>query len=984
MRKILIICCILSTLVQLHGQNVFNDNFEQGLKYWRVKSADAGSVTIEKSEDGRSLLVLAPKDTGIELNSRTLKIGAEIDPAASYRLNYEMNVVAVNSGSLTATLIFNDAKDKVLKQYSISAFTAGQKTDGWEKSTFRFGANSNCPFPDNAASMTINISFNDKSGKSSGKVIVDSISISSVKPEVSALPPEIKSTNAGFIAPRFEDSDDRHFYWFEAESFALEDAIYGSLKYRNAWTKKKVGIPNESAMHSLVRPLAGNQAEATAAIRISRSAYFNLWVRLGSFAPWGQQSISVEINGQKFTAAPQPDSQSLNNAFTWVKLNPQPLKIRRTRPVILKIRNDIIPQNPAFVDCFLLSDDLNYSPPASIPRWRYYTVNNYSGPLVEADIWNSARLGTPVYICKNSAQQFLMQIRNLADKPQKDVCITVTLPSGITLDNPNPPQDGKPFNRHPLVIPLPAKFEHKVITDNSVSMNQYKMTYDKELAPFDLSNKTASLAFIVLNADNKIAPGCYKIAISCSMPGWNQQAAGIVQQLEVLPELSSVSSKDYEWGVDTIYSSLLNPEEQKKILDTFEKAGMTIWASRPGEAVPDLAARNREHWKLLSDRKNLRLVGWGEWWWPGNPYTDESREYLKVHPDAAGKWRSDPLGLSLSGKLICPEYLIRGQDETYIRTHIEKLIPLLRNHGIKEYLEDAEYSSPLSFCFCERCKQAFAKHSGIPYATVKDMDSDKIVATYKNRWVDFRCVQNTELLDRITTMANQIFPEINFKISSGYSTAGNIKQSSGIDWEQLVKLKNLDGVYVADELSGAAEKIVQMAQWTKSNQKTFSTMNKGTLSLPDNPEEIFPRNQAALEARIVHDIMCGAGGILVWWWGTFDGRCMKAFETGTRLGANYGDIMRQGTLGLKKVGISDEFYLLTAENSRGKLVCLVNTSFVCEDIVTSAAAVLKELPEKTIILNVLSGKTETLEDIKKRLESTYKSGNISLWFFAKK
>ena len=161
-------------------------------------------------------------------------------------------------------------------------------------------------------------------------------------------------------------------------------------------------------------------------------------------------------------------------------------------------------------------------------------------------------------------------------------------------------------------------------------------------------------------------------------------------------------------------------------------------------------------------------------------------------------------------------------------------------------------------------------------------------------------------------------------------------------------------------------------------------MNKGTLSLPDNPEEIFPRNQAALEARIVHDIMCGAGGILVWWWGTFDGRCMKAFETGTRLGANYGDIMRQGTLGLKKVGISDEFYLLTAENNRGKLVCLVNTSFVCEDIVTSAAAVLKELPEKTIILNVLSGKTETLEDIKKRLESTYKSGNVSLWFFAKK
>lgn len=984
MRNVLIICCLLATFVQLHGQSVFNDNFEQGLKYWRIKSADTGSARIEKSEDGRALMLLAPKDSAVDLNSRALKIGGDLNPAASYWLNYEMNVAAINTGSLSVSLIFNDAKDKLLKQYSVSAFAAGQKTDGWEKSTFRFGANSNYPFPENVASMTINIALSDKSGKSSGKVLIDNISISQAKTAGSALPAEIKSTNAGFIPTRFEDSDDRHFYWFEAEGFALEDAAYGSLKYRNAWTKVKVGIPNESAMHSLVRPLAGNEAEASASFRISRSAYFNVWVRVGSFAPWGRQSVSVEINGQKFTAAPSPDSQSLNNAFTWVKLNSQPLKIRRIRPVMLTIKNDITPRNPAFVDCFLLTDDLNYSPPESIPRSRYYSIHSYSGTPVEADIWNAARLETPVYICKNSAQQFLMQIRNLTDKPQKNVCITVTLPLGITLDNPNPQQDGKPFNRHPLVVPLPAKFEHKVVPGDTMPMNQYKMTYDKELAPFDLNNKTASLAFIVLNADGKINPGNYKINISCSVPGGKQQTAGISQQIEVLPELNSAYSKDYEWGVDTIYSSLLNPDEQKKVLDTFEKAGMTIWASRPGEAVPDLAARNREHWKLLSDRKNLRLVGWGEWWWPGNPYTEESREYLKIHPDAVGIWRSDPLGLSLSGKLICPEYLIRGQDETYIRTHIEKLIPLLRNHNIKEYLEDAEYSSPLSFCFCDRCKQAFSRHSGIPYATIKDMSSDKIVAAYKTRWVDFRCAQNTELLDRITTMARQIFPEMIFKLSSGYSSPGSIKQSSGIDWEQLVKLKNLDGVYVADDLSGAAEKVVQMAQWTKSNQKTFSTMNKGTLSLPDNPEEIIPRNQAALEARIVHDIMCGAGGVLVWWWGTFDGRCMKAFETGTRIGANYGDIMRQGALTRKKAGLSDEFYLLTAENSRGKLVCLVNTSFISEDIVTAHEAVLKELPEKTILLNVLSGKTETLEDIRKRLESSYKKGNVSLWFFAKK
>ncbi len=983
MRKFYIIYCFLSILSQLHGQNVFNDNFEQGLKYWRSVPADATSVKIEKMDDGRRLLVISPKDVNLELNSCALKIDKDFNTAESYNITYEINVTAINTGTFNISLVFNDVKDKPLKQYSFSTLATGQKTDGWEKFTSKFGKNSEYPFPDGTASVMINLAFCDASGKSSGKIMIDNIGISRVMPLTPVLP-EIKTTDAGQIPARFEDPADKDYYWLEAESFAPDDAIYGSLKYRNAWTKVKVGIPNESNMHSLVRPQAGNEAEAAAFIRISRSGYYNLWVRTGSLSQWGRQRITVEVNGHKFKAEPSPGDQLLNDAFTWVKLNPEPLKLRRTRPVVLKIKNDLEPQNPAFVDCFLLTEDLKYVPAKQIPCQRYYTVLPYTGPLVEADIWSAARLETPVYICRDSAQQFLMQIRNLSGKPQKNICITITMPEGVTLDSPVPRQDSKPLKNSPFEIPLPSNFEHKVITEYGKTLNQYSLTYTKEIAPFDLNHKTASLTFLVLNADNKITPGIYDIRIRCTTPDGHQQIVGIVQRLEVLTELKSAYSRDYDWGVDTIYSSLLNPEQQKKILDTFEKAGMTIWAARPGEAVPDLAARNREHWKLLSDRKHLRLVGWGEWWWPGNPYTDESREYLLNHPDAAGIWRTDPLGKSLENKLICPDYLIRGQSETYIRSHIEKLIPLLRDHGIKEYLEDAEYSSPLSFCFCNRCKQAFANHSGIPYSTIKDMDGDKLVSTYKNRWVDFRCVQNTELLDRITTMARQIYPEINFNLSSGYPSASSSKQRSGIDWEQLVKLKNLNGVYVADELSGSAAKIVQMAEWTKNNQKTFSTMAKGTLSLPDNPEEIDARNQAGLEARIIHDTMCGAGGILVWWWGTFDGRCMKAFETGTRLGAEYGDILRHGTLARKKVGISDDFYLLTAENSLGKLVCLVNTSFICEDIVLSSETVMKEIPEKTIILNVLSGKSETREDIRKRLESSYKKGNVSVWFFAKK
>ena len=336
MRKFYIIYCFLSILSQLHGQNVFNDNFEQGLKYWRSVPADATSVKIEKMDDGRRLLVISPKDVNLELNSCALKIDKDFNTAESYNITYEINVTAINTGTFNISLVFNDVKDKPLKQYSFSTLATGQKTDGWEKFTSKFGKNSEYPFPDGTASVMINLAFCDASGKSSGKIMIDNIGISRVMPLTPVLP-EIKTTDAGQIPARFEDPADKDYYWLEAESFAPDDAIYGSLKYRNAWTKVKVGIPNESNMHSLVRPQAGNEAEAAAFIRISRSGYYNLWVRTGSLSQWGRQRITVEVNGQKFKAEPSPGDQLLNDAFTWVKLNPEPLKLRRTRPVVLKI-----------------------------------------------------------------------------------------------------------------------------------------------------------------------------------------------------------------------------------------------------------------------------------------------------------------------------------------------------------------------------------------------------------------------------------------------------------------------------------------------------------------------------------------------------------------------------------------------------------------------------------------------------------------------
>ena len=128
MRKIIIICGILSMLPQLHGQNLFSDNFEQGLKNWRINPADTASVKIEKSEDGRSMLAIVPKNASLELNSCALKTDRDLNAAGTYKITYEMNVAAVSTGCFNLSLVFNGAKDKPLKQYPVSAFTTGQKT----------------------------------------------------------------------------------------------------------------------------------------------------------------------------------------------------------------------------------------------------------------------------------------------------------------------------------------------------------------------------------------------------------------------------------------------------------------------------------------------------------------------------------------------------------------------------------------------------------------------------------------------------------------------------------------------------------------------------------------------------------------------------------------------------------------------------------------------------------------------------------------
>ncbi len=947
-----------------------NGDFKAGIAGWWSTPAKSKMVKAAKGE-----LEIAPDNINLGVNSRRLQIGSDLKKDGTYKVSFRIKPVSIDAGDFVPSLTFYGVNGKYVKQVYFSRFKAGYAKSEWHYMKKAFGRGTAVEIPANAASMVVRFSFWDKSGKCRGKVLVDDVSLMPVQPGRQLEQPSV--TSAGVIPARAEQLNGYEYYWIEAEDMVPEDADHGVYKYQRAWTHRHSGLPNDSMLKSLVRPIEKNIATANASVKIKPGKY-NLFLRIGTFRPWKDEAVTVTVNRQKFVVAPKAVDPILNNAWSWVKVNSEPLLLEKAR-LDLTVSNDIVPQNQTALDCFLLTSDLKYVPAKKFPRCQYYSVLPYKGPAVEADIWHPRQLDIPVYICQGSSQQFLMRLRNYTDRDQQDFSVVITVPKGISLANPVRSRswrgDNDKWKKPHFIHGLPDRF----IAEKGKEYNRFELIYDSPVKPYDVYEKISPLNFIVLKAADSIKPGKYQVKLQVVDKTKKWHGADVTQELVVLPRLQGRYSKRYDWGIDAIYASFLNPVDQENILKSFEDAGITVWASRVRERNRSLAARNKEYWQVVRKHKRLKLANWGEWWWPGTPYNDNSLNYVKKHPEALGVWRMDDRGRTLVNKLICPEYLIQNKQSTYLREHLTGLCKLLKDNDITEFIEDVEYSSPLSYCFCPRCKAAFKKFSGID---VGSLDGDRIIKKYKNQWIAFRCRQNTQLVDKITRIAHELYPEIKFKLFCGYQSYHN-RQRYGVDWEQLLRLPKVDGVYVGGGGAGTADQIAEMQEWAHTDGKEFISMANATLSFPHGYDEMSLRDPAYLEARIIHDIMCGSGGIFIWWWGTLDGRCLKAFETGSRIAVEYGDILLDGKHSRLKVGKTRDFYLLTAENRRGKLISLSNPSRFTSDLVLEPDAVIRQFPADAKIIDLLKGRETNMQTIAKRLARPYKKGDVSLWYIKK-
>ena len=801
-------------------------------------------------------------------------------------------------------------------------------------------------------------------------------------PEKASRHPLIDRVDGGVIPARHEALNGQNYFWIEAEDFVPAEARQGSWKYRRSWTWSPKALPNASMGRSLASPIEKNEATASASISGLRPGRYHLFVRMGAFKPWGAQQVVLTVNGHTFQVAPPAVATHLDRAFVWTRVTSDaPIEVGDSLRLVIAKGGRANSQT--IVDGFLLTDDPVFVPPQEFPRRGFFSVLPDEGPGVTAEFWHPAVLGTPIYVCADSSQQFLLNVRNMLPVPQNNFDVILTLPQGVMLEDPSRSRrwvgnSGK-WSEPNFIHAAPSTVRFESIESDGKKQNRYTLEYRAPLSPYNPYAKVASLLFVVLTTNSSIEPGKYPITLETRAVAGTWKGDRQHQTLEILPKLDGQQVPGFSWGVDAIYASFLHPDEQTALLKTFASAGVNLWASRTRSTDPDLSARNQEHWKRVRAIPHMRLANWGEFWWPGTPYSDVSRDYLAKHPKAAGIGLSDDRGQSLQGKLICPEYLLRGDDESYIREHAEKTTATMRQNGITEIMEDAEYSSPLSYCFDERCKKRFSEISGIPWVEIKDLSGNEILAKHRDAWVAFRCQQNADVVSKIARAFRAAYPEVRFNVFCGYQS-WNVRQRYGIDWPMLLSISDVDGAYVGGGLPGTAEKIEQMRRWVARQGKKFISMANATLSFPKGFDELGYRSQAYLEVRIIHDLLCGSKGIFIWWWGTLDGRCLKAFETGTRLAERFGHLIANGELTHAKAGLTDDFQLLTVRGTEGVLVSLVNPSKSTEDRVLDPESVLQKIPADTPVTDALTGRLASRDAIRERLERVFAEGDVELWF----
>lgn len=207
-------------------------------------------------------------------------------------------------------------------------------------------------------------------------------------------------------------------------------------------------------------------------------------------------------------------------------------------------------------------------------------------------------------------------------------------------------------------------------------------------------------------------------------------------------------------------SPVVNEANAEMVLD----AGVNwLWGSNEGE----LAELVKPH--------GMKFV----WHIPRNGY-DQSpvdREYLTRHPEHKAVKKSG----ALDEAQICPTILL-DTDNEFIPAMQKWFADRIRENPYD--MIDWDHEFPVTYdgsiCLCDRCRKAFAEWAGLDAVP----SAEAVFEHHKDRWVDFRCLQNARMAGAIRDACKAANPDIPFSVYSGFAT-DRTKWLYGVDWARM-------------------------------------------------------------------------------------------------------------------------------------------------------------------------------------------------------
>lgn len=148
---------------------------------------------------------------------------------------------------------------------------------------------------------------------------------------------------------------------------------------------------------------------------------------------------------------------------------------------------------------------------------------------------------------------------------------------------------------------------------------------------------------------------------------------------------------------------------------------------------------------------------------PGHQ-SDHLLRWVEATPEARAKFFDGRPWSAEKDNMFCPSYMLgtgaEGYRDRITRTYAEILArtpeadTLFVDYETHAWLPEGEGGKAASFCFCDRCKEAFRKQLGLP--AIANQSNEHIDAELHGEWANFHTAQAAELQALVAESAHRL------------------------------------------------------------------------------------------------------------------------------------------------------------------------------------------------------------------------------------